>query len=485
MECQSFGELSRKSPVNASFSREPVGHLNRTGTYTIDTNRTFDNVEPVPSDVPVPVAASDDTNKTFENAEPVPSDVQVEASHDFNRTFDNADLIASDVSRVDDINKTFDGAELLRDVEASHDKEADSTDIEVANITGSPTAVASDEASYHNIDEVSTSVIQAPIWDGKSPGEPQSIAMALDSPSIAMARESSSIVNACSSPPITVARKTKSPTPERFKTGSFKEGKVIDEKVPESQPVAMARESPSIALASGSQKPPTPERFESPPITAARKSKSPTPERFKERSIKGENVVAEKARESPAITVARKSKSPTPERFKTGSFKEEKASDEKAPESEPVAMARESKKSPTPEGQVENVYVEKEFIEKTTESSPIIVARRSKSPTPERFKERSIKGESVVAEKVAECPPTALARESKKSPTPERFEVPVENVYVRMENSFDVQFKKPALPVFKPTAEEFSDDDFKTCGSSCKKFKSLSEVCVTHKSEVH
>lgn len=459
--------MSRRSPVNTSFVKEPVGHLNRTETYTIDINTTFDNAELVPKDVQA--EAPHDVNTTFYNGELAPKDVQVEAP-DVNTTFDNAALVPKDTQ-----------------VEASHDKEADST--YVANITGSPPAAASEEVSYHNIDEISTSVIQSSLCDETSPCESQSADMVPDSLSIVIDRESSPTVNAWASPPITVAHKSKSPTPERFRTSSIKDENVIAEKTLASPPIALTREC---------KKSPTPESAEvqaenvfvekipeSPPINVPRKSKSPTPERFRTTSIKDQNAVAEKALAPPAIALTHElQKSPTPERFEAKSIKVEKVYDEKTTESPSIALARESKKPPimppTPEhveAPAENVYVqkgfvEKEFVEKTTESPPIAVARQAKSPTPERFKTTSIKDAS---------PPIVLARESKKPPTPDRIEAPVENVYVQMENSFDVQFKKPALPVFKLTPDEFADDEFKTCGSSCKKFKSLSEVCVTHK----
>lgn len=45
----------------------------------------------------------------------------------------------------------------------------------------------------------------------------------------------------------------------------------------------------------------------------------------------------------------------------------------------------------------------------------------------------------------------------------------------KVEGSFDVQFKMPALPVFKQQLEVFNDGDFMSCGGSCKK---TNVICV-------
>lgn len=55
-----------------------------------------------------------------------------------------------------------------------------------------------------------------------------------------------------------------------------------------------------------------------------------------------------------------------------------------------------------------------------------------------------------------------------------------------MESRFDVEFKMPAVPVFKSQSDVPKDDEFKTCGSSCKKtiIRLTSRTCVRRR-KVH
>lgn len=77
---------------------------------------------------------------------------------------------------------------------------------------------------------------------------------------------------------------------------------------------------------------------------------------------------------------------------------------------------------------------------------------------------------NVVSSPVSSLPPA-----NEVVPKTEEFKAPMsvkaDNVFVdKMESSFDVQFKTPFVPVFKPqnSSGDFGDDEFKTCGSSCK-----------------
>lgn len=52
------------------------------------------------------------------------------------------------------------------------------------------------------------------------------------------------------------------------------------------------------------------------------------------------------------------------------------------------------------------------------------------------------------------------------------------NVFVdKIENTFDVEFKMPSAPVFKQPYDNYSNEEFKACASSCKISKSR-KVCV-------
>lgn len=86
--------------------------------------------------------------------------------------------------------------------------------------------------------------------------------------------------------------------------------------------------------------------------------------------------------------------------------------------------------------------------------------------------------ENLEAEKPQQSSPTVTA-EAIKSPSPSKK---AENVFVeKMESSIEVQFKMPAAPVFKQS-DVPSDEEFKTCGSSCKNL-SMKSICV--RSEMH
>jgi hypothetical protein len=70
--------------------------------------------------------------------------------------------------------------------------------------------------------------------------------------------------------------------------------------------------------------------------------------------------------------------------------------------------------------------------------------------------------------------PSLTEQKSLPSPVKEHQKSPEsfkksENFFEQMESRFDVEFKMPAAPVFKPQQQPTIEEQFSTCGTSCKK----------------
>lgn len=107
------------------------------------------------------------------------------------------------------------------------------------------------------------------------------------------------------------------------------------------------------------------------------------------------------------------------------------------------------------------------------EIAPALTVEEFKSETvEEEFKPTVFEEDFKPTNVEEELKPTNVEEEFKPT-TVEDFKMPVfsrnENVFTdKIQSRFDVQFKAPAAPVFKQQNFGINDEEFKSCGSSCK-----------------
>lgn len=131
----------------------------------------------------------------------------------------------------------------------------------------------------------------------------------------------------------------------------------------------------------------------------------------------------------------------------------------------------------SPEPRAEEIALPEPQAEEVVQQVQIEQTKLVKSPTPEApepeaeeyFQNIDDISKSQIADKIE----AAFSAEPKQPEVQQNPFSPVkqtaESVFFdKVQSQFDVQFKKPAVPVFKQSAAEtFADDEF-NCGSSCK-----------------